>query len=126
MLTRALFLSYNLQAACLSAAKRSFIDETERAMVIMEEKFGKKPDSLCLENRNGLKLTGVTDMGAFDEESVTAFTDYGCLTVSGSGIHIEELSVESGVLRLSGEITALIYSSKSAKEKNIFRRLFGA
>ena len=49
----------------------------------MEDKFVKKPHSLHLENRCGLKLTGVTDIGAFDEENVTAYTDYGCLSVSG-------------------------------------------
>lgn len=92
----------------------------------MEDKFGKKPHSLHLENRCGLKLTGVTDIGAFDEESVTAYTDYGCLSVSGSGLHVEELNVANGILEISGEVTALIYSSKTSKEKNIFKRLFGA
>ena len=88
----------------------------------MEEKFGKKPHSLRLENRSSLTLSGVTDMGAFDEENVTAYTDYGCLSVSGSNL----LNVAKGILELSGEITAMVYSSKTSKEKNIFKRLFGA
>lgn len=92
----------------------------------MEEKFGKKPHSLCLENKSSLKLSGVTDMGAFDEENVTAYTDYGCLSVSGSNLHVEELNVSKGILELSGEITAMVYSSKTSKEKNVFKRLFGA
>ncbi|HIW85753.1 MAG TPA: sporulation protein YabP [Candidatus Eubacterium faecipullorum] len=92
----------------------------------MEEKFGKKPHSLRLENRSSLTLSGVTDMGAFDEENVTAYTDYGCLSVSGSNLHVEELNVAKGILELSGEITAMVYSSKTSKEKNIFKRLFGA
>ena len=61
-----------------------------------------------------------------DEESVTAYTDYGCLSVSGSGLHVEELNIANGILDISGEVTALIYSSKTSKEKNIFKRLFGA
>lgn len=95
-------------------------------VIYMEDKFSKKPHSLHLENRCGLKLTGVTDIGAFDEENVTAYTDYGCLSVSGSNLHVEELNVANGILEINGEVTALIYSSKTSKEKNIFKRLFGA
>lgn len=91
----------------------------------MDEKF-KKAHSLHLENRNGLKLTGVTDVDFFDEETVTAYTDYGLITVSGSGLHVEELNLESGLLEVTGEVTALVYSSKTNKEKGIFKRLFSA
>lgn len=86
----------------------------------------KKQHSLYLENRSGLKLTGVTDVEFFDEETVSAFTDYGLITVSGSSLHVEELNLETGLLEVSGEVTALVYSSKTKKEKNILKRLFSA
>lgn len=86
----------------------------------------KKPHSLSLENRNGLKLTGVVDVGAFDEETVKAYTDYGCLTISGAELHIGELSIDSGLLEVTGEITALVYSSESRKNGNLFKRIFSA
>ncbi len=89
----------------------------------MESKV-KKAHNLYLENRSGLKLTGVTDVDSFDEESVIAYTDYGCLTVSGSGLHIEELQLDSGLLEITGEVVALVYSSKTEKSKNILKRLF--
>ncbi|MCD7872185.1 MAG: sporulation protein YabP [Clostridiales bacterium] len=91
----------------------------------MDDKL-KKPHSLQLENRCGLKLKGVTDIGSFDEEGVTAYTDYGCLTVSGSGLHVDELNIANGILEITGEVTALVYSSKTSKEKNIFKRIFSA
>ncbi len=91
----------------------------------MEEKV-KKPHSLQLENRNGLKMTGVTDVEAFDEECVTAYTDYGCLSISGSALHIDELNIKNGVLQISGEVSALVYSSKKSKEKGFLKRVFGA
>lgn len=91
----------------------------------MDEKL-KKAHSLHLENRSGLKLTGVTDVDFFDEETVTAFTDYGLITVSGSKLHVEELNLESGVLEVTGEVTAMVYSSKTKKEKGVFKRLFSA
>ena len=88
------------------------------------EKKKKKAHSLYLENRNGLKLTGVTDVDSFDEETVNAYTDYGCLTVSGTGLHVEELNLESGLLEVTGEIVALVYSNRTEKSKNVFKRLF--
>ena len=91
----------------------------------MEENL-KKQHSLYLENRSGLKLTGVTDVEFFDEETVSAFTDYGLITVSGSSLHVEELNLETGLLEVSGEVTALVYSSKTKKEKNILKRRFSA
>ncbi len=91
----------------------------------MEENL-KKQHSLYLENRNGLKLTGVTDVEFFDEETVSAFTDYGLITVSGSSLQVEELNLETGLLEVSGEVTALVYSSKTKKEKNILKRFFSA
>ena len=91
----------------------------------MEEKV-KKPHSLQLENRHGLKMTGVTDVEAFDEECVTVYTDYGCLSISGSALHIDELNIKNGVLQISGEVSALVYSSKKSKEKGFLKRVFGA
>lgn len=91
----------------------------------MEEKV-KKPHSLQLENRNGLKMTGLTDVEAFDEECVTVYTDYGCLSISGSALHIDELNIKNGVLQISGEVSALVYSSKKSKEKGFLKRVFGA
>lgn len=90
----------------------------------MEEKV-KKPHSLQLENRNGLKMTGVTDVEAFDEKCVTVYTDYGCLSISGTALHIDELNIKNGVLQISGEVSALVYSSKKSKEKGFLKRVFG-
>lgn len=86
----------------------------------------KKPHNLYLENRGGLKLTGVTDVDSFDEETVTAYTDYGCLTVSGSKLHVEELNLDTGKLEITGEVIALVYSSRTKKEKGILKRIFSA
>lgn len=89
----------------------------------METKL-KKPHTLSLENRSGLKLTGVTDVESFDEDTIMAYTDYGCLTVSGSKMHVEELNLDSGILQVTGEVSALIYSSKTEKSKGFIKRVF--
>ena len=89
----------------------------------METKL-KKAHNLCLENGCGLKLTGVTDVDSFDEDTVTAYTDYGCLTVSGSKLHVEELNLDTGLLEVTGEIAALVYSSKTEKNQGFLKRMF--
>lgn len=91
----------------------------------MDEKM-KKTHNLYIENRSELKLEGVVDVGSFDEETITAYTDFGCLTVSGTGLHVEELNLESGKLEVKGEITALVYSSERRKNSNVFKRFFSA
>lgn len=91
----------------------------------MDEKL-KRTHSLKLENRNGLKLTGVTDVDSFNDESVMAYTDYGSLSISGTGLNVKELNLANGTLEIEGEVAALIYSSKISKEKGILKRLFSA
>ena len=49
----------------------------------MDEKAVKKPHMLMLESRNKLSFSGVTQIGAFDEEMLTVYTDYGEITVNG-------------------------------------------
>ena len=76
--------------------------------------------SLILENRSRLELTGVTDVDRFDEQEIALFTQHGELTIRGSGLHINEMSVGSGKLSVEGEVTALIYGDKDRKKKPSF------
>ena len=61
---------------------------------------------ILLEERSRLTITGVTDVLSFDEESVTAETDLGTLTVRGEGLHISRLDLDEGLLRIEGSIDA--------------------
>ena len=70
-----------------------------------------------LENRKKLMLSGVTDVESFDEKLVVLYTQLGELTVKGSELHVNEMSVESGDLTVEGEIKALIYGEKDRTKK---------
>ena len=76
--------------------------------------------SAILQNRAQLELTGVTDVDRFNEEEVALFTQLGELTVRGSGLHINEMSVGSGKLTVEGDISALIYGDKDRRKKLSF------
>ena len=70
----------------------------------------KKPHSMILENRNFHSLSGVLDVGSFDEQSVVIYTDFGELNIKGSTLHINKLSLETGEVSIDGDIVSLIYT----------------
>ncbi|MBE6820093.1 MAG: sporulation protein YabP [Ruminococcaceae bacterium] len=82
------------------------------------------PHNLVLEDRRLLTVSGVSDVDSFDEETVIVFTDSGELTVRGSDLHINRLSVEMGELTVEGRISALIYSEDVQKSGGFFSRVF--
>lgn len=80
--------------------------------------------SLSLTNRENLSVTGVKDVDAFNEQEILVICDFGELNIKGELLHVEELSVESGLLTVSGKITSLVYSEKITST-SIFKKLFG-
>lgn len=89
-----------------------------------EKRIQTLPHNLVLEDRRMLTISGVSDVDSFDEETVVVFTDLGELTVRGSNLHINRLSVEIGELTVEGNIAALIYSEDTPKSGGFFSRVF--
>lgn len=92
-----------------------------------DEKTGNAPlipHNLILENRNMLTLTGVSDVDSFDEQTVAVFTQLGELTVRGSDLHINKLSVETGELTVEGKIDAVMYTEPQASGGGFFSKVF--
>lgn len=83
----------------------------------------RKPNGIILQNRRTLTVNGVNDVENFDSESITAYTDYGVLTIKGSGLHMSSLSTGGGELNIEGDICSLCYSDKS-EQGGFFARLF--
>lgn len=86
----------------------------------MEEKRGKMAHNVILENRKKMSISGVTDVGAFDETTVTLTTDEGVLTVKGSSLHINRLNVESGDVDVEGMIHSFSYDDRKKTESGSF------
>jgi len=83
------------------------------------------PHNVILEDRRLLTVSGVSDVDSFDERTITVFTDMGELTVRGSDLHINRLSVEVGELLLEGKIDSLSYADPSPKSAGgFFGRVF--
>ena len=82
------------------------------------------PHNCILEDRKKLSISGVSDVGSFDEDTISASTDYGDVTVRGEKLHITKLSLEVGELCIEGKINALEYTDTQEKTGSFFSKVF--
>ena len=80
---------------------------------------------LHMEGREQLTVAGVEDVGRFDETGIVMTTSAGTLIVTGSNLHIGQLSLEGGELHVDGRIDSLAYEDEPARGGGFFSRLFG-
>ena len=95
--------------------------------MIEERKIQKpKPQNLILENREKLNISGVIEVGSFNEEFITMKTELGELAIYGDKLKINKLNVDNSEVSIDGNIQCLEYSSKNSKSKggNLFTKLF--
>jgi sporulation protein YabP len=76
---------------------------------MMEEKKINKPikQTLLLENREKLCVTGVVDVESFNDQSIIAITDIGVLIIRGTELHINKLNLDSNELIVDGDIYSM-------------------
>lgn len=83
----------------------------------MEEKKLAKEHKIILDKRAEGKLTGITDVYAFDEECISLMTENGKLQIRGEQLHVKCLDLEHGELEISGKINGVQYLTKKPKKK---------
>ena len=71
--------------------------------------------NLILEDRANMNLSGVTDVDCFDERTIRLYTQLGELVIKGRNLHIDSVSVETGDMRISGDIWSLQYGNRDRK-----------
>lgn len=95
---------------------------------MIEEKKIQRPKSqnLILENREKLNISGVIEVGSFNEEFVTMKTELGELAIYGEKLKINKLNVDNSEVAIDGNIQCLEYTSKNGKSKGsgFFSKLF--
>ena len=69
-------------------------------------------------------MSGVEEVSGFDESIVQMQTELGALTVHGSNLRVETLSVDSGDLLVVGDISDLSYAVVTVR-RGFWARLFG-
>jgi sporulation protein YabP len=83
-----------------------------------------QPHGLTLEDRHHLTISGVEDVERFDDTSIVLSTAQGALTVQGTGLHIERLSLDGGDLKVEGLVDSLSYEDRAEQTGGLFARLF--
>lgn len=73
--------------------------------------------SVSINERKQLVLEGVQHVGNFDESEITLETNMGILILKGEGLHITQLSLETGKLAAEGFITSLQYVESKGRGK---------
>ncbi|MBE6791564.1 MAG: hypothetical protein IKB08_09765 [Clostridia bacterium] len=89
----------------------------------MEEKIKKLPHTLIIESRSRLSLSGVTEIGSYDEESLTVYTDFGEITVTGEGLKVTVMNTETGMVSADGKINSVKFSDRTSKRMSLMSRL---
>ena len=75
--------------------------------------------------RHTLNLTGrERAVDCFNEQLVVLLTDAGQMTVTGEGLHVENLNLKDGQLVIEGEIASIEYSGRPRREGGVLSRLF--
>ena len=87
----------------------------------MAQKQAELPHGLTLQDRKKITMSGVNDVQTFDEKQVIVLTTQGRLVIRGSGLHVDQLSLETGDLQLSGHIDTMEYTENG---DSLLRRIF--
>ena len=80
---------------------------------------------LELVGRERLTVSGVEDVGRFDETGIVMSTAAGTLVVTGEDLHIDKLSLDGGELHVDGRIDSVAYEDEGQGRSGFFSRLFG-
>lgn len=75
-----------------------------------------------LEERKKLTVTGVLKVLNCDEYGAVMDTPVGRLQITGRGLSVSELSLETGEVRVEGEIAELAYAEVPEGAGGLFRR----
>ncbi|OPY56721.1 MAG: Spore protein YabP [Pelotomaculum sp. PtaU1.Bin035] len=80
----------------------------------MNERVG---HSIAIHGRKQLAVEGVQHVGSFDDSGITLETNMGTLVLKGEGLHITQLSLETGTVAAEGFFASLQYVEDKGKAK---------
>ena len=93
-------------------------------MTIKEDAALAVNHALSLEGRRKLSVSGVVDVVSFDEGAAALETSQGTLILRGRELHVEQLDLEAGRIRISGDVDILVYEENRQTRESFLARLF--
>jgi sporulation protein YabP len=79
--------------------------------------------SLLVSGRKQLVLQGVLRVDSFDEAEINLETNMGILSLKGEGLHITQLSLETGSLTAEGFFTSFQYLETKGKGRGLLSKI---
>ncbi len=81
--------------------------------------------NIIVENREKLSVSGVIDILTFDEDEITLDTHLGMLSIKGSALKVEKLSLDTGEIVAKGVFDSFSYQQDAApKREGFFKSIF--
>lgn len=79
--------------------------------------------NIIMENRENLSISGIKSVENFDENIIVLESEMGELTIKGEKLHIAKMDIDTGDMKITGNIFGLIYN-ETAKGSSLFKRIF--
>ncbi len=89
----------------------------------MTEEKKTLPHTLHMENNKTLYVSGVVQIGNFDDQCVTLYLSDSKLTVHGSDLQIGRLSLETAEAEFCGNVASLQYSDAKPKARGLLAKV---
>ncbi|MEG0910338.1 MAG: YabP/YqfC family sporulation protein [Ruthenibacterium sp.] len=83
----------------------------------------KAAHDITVKNRKSLVATGVLRIISYDAFAATLETPLGTLCIGGQNISVSELSVQTGEVKINGDIEYVQYSAPKVEKGSFFQRL---
>lgn len=83
----------------------------------MDHGKGELPHKLTLDERERLTVTGATEIVHFDGELARVSTSRGMVAVHGQDLKLKTLSLEGGVVSVTGKVNAIVYEESGGRKR---------
>ncbi len=80
--------------------------------------------NVVMENRGRMSISAVTDVESFNEQEIVLNTQMGMLSIYGTELHISKLNVETGELKVEGNVDSISYEDAATSKESFLARLF--
>ncbi|NLY77898.1 MAG: sporulation protein YabP [Tissierellia bacterium] len=84
-----------------------------------------KNQNILVEDRNRVTITGVEQVGSFNDNTITLKTIKGGMIIKGENLNVDKLNLDDGNVKISGIINGINYVDKESSQKgNIIGKIF--
>lgn len=79
-----------------------------------------KNQNILVEDRNKVTITGVEQVGSFNDNTIVLKTIKGGMVIKGENLNVDKLNLDDGNVRISGIINGINYVDKDSSQKGNF------